>query len=133
MKVVVVLLVATNNLNVIAGNSVFSPPAKFERWSHFKDAGVPSVVGSNFGIVSVAEATCRIFANPSLDGYFFYRSLDRSQTVLDTLTSLPSSLQPSHLTLVAEDALKIPCAPGDVPTEGLNFTVSDLGPGLQNW
>jgi hypothetical protein len=73
-----------------------------------------------------------MLGSPQLDGFYFYRSFEKSQVVLDTLMSLPSSLQPSRLTLTAAGALLGPCSPGSVG-EKVSYNSSDIAGALQNW
>ena len=128
----------------------FTGSSQFERWSHFKNVGLPGVLPSNvsvgnvsrqtagspLGQAAIADATCRMLGDP-FDGYVFWRQPEKAQPVLDALKGSPSTDEPSHFTLTAQAALEPVCkaaAVGSVPlAPQTNFNVTDVAGAVQNW
>jgi len=84
----------------------FPDSARFERWSHFKDYGLPGTVGDSFNQVAIADGSCRLLEPPILlDGYAFWNEPQRVKSVLNALNATPTTGKPSYFVGVA---LKMP-------------------------
>lgn len=85
----------------------FSDSAAFERLSHFKDYGVPAVMGKDpVNSAAIADGSCRV-ACPAckFEGMFFWHYPDRVERVLKALASAAKTDQPSHFTLTVKKTL----------------------------
>lgn len=91
-----------------AADSAFSESACFERWSHFKDYGVPGTPHDPVNQAMIADGSCRLLGQP-LDGYHAWHDADRTRRVLDALAAAPATSNPSHFTLETRKALKRAC------------------------
>ena len=119
-----------------ADEHTFTGASRFERWSHFKDVGLLSVMSSPLGQAAIADASCRMLGT-AFDGYVFWRQPEKAQPVLAALKSSPATSEPSHFTLSAHAALEPVCkaaAAGSVPqAPQTNFSVADVAGAVQNW
>lgn len=133
------LFLALGALETTAENvSAFTPSAKFERWSHFKDYGVPAVLGKDaLNSAAIADGSCRMIKEA--DGFFYWHYPVRVQRVLEALKGSPPTSKPSHFTLTATELLSKACAamPDDAPAEptggARQYTVDAMAAALQNW
>ena len=93
--------------------AAFTDAERFERWSHFKDVGLPAVVPAHDTLdeAAIADGTCRLLAGASYGGDHFFLQPTRVQRVLDALgNATPPTAGPSRFTLRASDALAQGCA-----------------------
>jgi|Transcript_116872 hypothetical protein len=112
---------------------LFSDSAKFERWSHFKDYGVPAVMGKDeLNSAAIADGSCRLI-NQS-QGFSFWLYPGRVKRVLTALANAPPTSSPSYFTLSAEKALRDACVAqeGD-KLERPNYKLDALSASVQNW
>lgn len=112
--------------------SSFTDSERFERWSHFKDYGVPGTANDPTGQASVADATCRMLGG-SFDGFDFWRHPSRVAGVLNTLKTAPPTSNPSWHVLHLKSALVAPCSAGPGPDPTINFPTLSLSASLANW
>merc|ERR1711865_162448 len=96
------------NLPSEKSSSAFSDSGRFERWSHFKDYGVPGTVDDPVNKAAIADGTCRMVTQQH--GYLFWYDADHTQAVLDTLAAAPTTDGPSHFTLETSKALQEVCS-----------------------
>jgi hypothetical protein len=123
---------------VLAGSAVaqepFSESAKFERWSHFKDYGVPAVMGKDaLNSAAIADGSCRL-TGEKFDGFHFWHYPDRVERVLQALKDAPQTSNPSHFVLSAEKALRDACSDkkDDKPSQ-TSYELDSLAGSVQNW
>ena len=113
---------------------VFSNVARFERWSHFKDVGVPGTLHDALNKAAIADGSCRMLG-PSmlqLDGYALWKEPDRVEAVIGALSSTPTTTRPSYFVRSATEALLIPCSQPARPSPA-NFSTPALAAAIQNW
>ena len=111
----------------------FLDSARFERWSHFKDYGIPGTTSDPLNQAAIADGSCRMLEPPvALDGYAFWRSPTRVAKVLSALAAAPPTDKPSYFVRSTTERLLIPCSsPASlVPS---NFTVAATAASMQNW
>jgi len=86
-------------------SKVFSDSAVFERVSHFKDVGIPNTLKDPFNRAAIADGTCRAVSDNAGDlaGYAFWHHPDRVDAVIAAIAALPSTSQPSNMTLAAKN------------------------------
>ena len=127
--------VATPSAHAVA----FTDAERFERWSHFKDVGLPAVVPAHDTLdeAAIADGTCRLLAGASYGGDHFFLQPTRVQRVLDALgNATPPTAGPSRFTLRASDALARGCADlaaPPAPRPWSDFAVPALGAALSDW
>jgi hypothetical protein len=118
--------------------TAFTPSAQFERWSHFRDYGVPAVFGKDaLNSAAIADGSCRMIKE--VDGFFYWHYPGRVQRVLQALNGSASTSNPSHFTLTTTKSLQKACAaaPDDAPAQHIGgarqYEVGAMAPSLQNW
>jgi len=120
-------------LSAASSTTRFSDSARFERWSHFKDYGIPGTLTDALNQAAIADGTCRLVEPPiELDGDAFWYEPDRVKAVLAALAAAPPTGGPSYFVRAASNLLTIPCST-PAPRRPANFTVHDRGAALQNW
>ena len=96
---ILVLLLAV--LGCVAFNPVFTDSAIFERLSHFKDVGLPATLNDPVSRAMIADGSCRSVGVSDLAPFLMWSSLHSVETVLDTLSNLPDTSEPSHFVIVS--------------------------------
>jgi virulence-associated protein VagC len=122
---------------VLAGSAVahepFSESAKFERWSHFKDYGVPAVFGKDaLNSAAIADGSCRMLGQ-EFDGFHFWHYPDRVARVLQALKDAPPTSNPSHFVLSTEEALSKACSDKQDQPSQTTYELDSLAGSVQNW
>ena len=117
--------------------SCYSRSAQFERWSHFKDHGLPNVSNDPFNQAAIADGTCRML-DPHLPipGDAFWKSPSSVSSVLSALKSAPDTGKPSYFVSSANEMLLGPCANRTATSRASpswNFTISEVANGMFNW
>jgi len=111
----------------------FTDSAKFERWSHFKDYGVPAVMGKDaLNSAAIADGTCRL-TQQMFDGFFFWHYPRRVERVLQALKDAPPTSKPSFFVLSAEHALLDACSDKNDEAVRPEYTLDSLAGSVQNW
>merc|ERR1719183_1599645 len=102
------LLLGASLVDASLGESLaFTDSGRFERWSHFKDYGVPGTVHDPVNKAAIADGTCRMVMHQH--GYSFWYDASHTQAVLDVLAAAPGTDGPSHFTLETYSALQQAC------------------------
>jgi hypothetical protein len=110
----------------------FSESAKFERWSHFKDYGVPAVMGKDaLNSAAIADGSCRLVQQS--DGFYFWHYPSRVERVLRALADAPPTSNPSYFVLSLEKALRAACSDNDDKASRPEFKLESLATSVQNW
>jgi len=122
---------------LLAGSAVarepFSESAKFERWSHFKDYGVPAVMGKDaLNSAAIADGSCRL-TGQAFDGFYFWHYPDRVERVLQALKDAPPTSNPSHFVLSVEKALRDACSDKQDKPSQTSYELGSLAGSVQNW
>lgn len=91
----------------------FTDPDRFERWSHFKDIGVPNTLTDDLNRAAIADGTCRLVEGAAYAGFRFWHDTEHVGRVLTALNATPPTANPSRFTLQAKDALATACAADD--------------------
>lgn len=112
---------------------LFSDSARFERWSHFKDYGIPGTVDDVFNQAAIADGSCRL-VEPAieLDGSALFHEPTRVKAVLAALKAAPATDRPSYFVRATKEALRIPCST-PAPSVTPKVAVSAIAAGMQNW
>jgi len=111
----------------------FSESAKFERWSHFKDYGVPAVMGKDaLNSAAIADGSCRLTGR-EFDGFYFWYYPDRVERVLQALKDAPPTSNPSSFVLSTEKALLDACSDKQDKPSRSGFELESLAGSVQNW
>ena len=113
--------------------SSFTESDRFERWSHFRNVGLPATVNDTLNQAAIADGACRLLPDASYSGYTYWHYPQRVRRVLDALGRAPSTLQPSAFTLSAGAGLAKACEPA-VEDEPANVsTVPARAAAMENW
>jgi len=137
----VVALLLTLGVNFCVGMSVFTESARFERLSHFKDAGLVHHLNT-VDQAMIADGIYRMFkTNESTfeDGYALWKNREVTQMINDQTKNLPSTDGPSHFILTAHKVL-----PNVFPSEnatsddgyscwGGKHSITDMSNAMYNW
>jgi len=126
---------ATLVLSAVACTSAyFSDSARFERWSHFKEYGIPGTVHDALNQAAIADGTCRMLDPPiELDGYALWTEPLRVASVIAALADAPPTDRPSYFVRATTERLLLPCSTPKPFSPTTNFTVAARASGLQNW
>ena len=101
---------AVASLTALA-SGCFSNSAQFERWSHFKDYGLPGVKHDPLNQAAIADGSCRLVEPPlELDGDSFWTQRARVSAVLAALAEAPPTDKPSHFVRATNALLRRPCS-----------------------
>jgi len=115
-----------------AAQEAFPDSAKFERWSHFKDYGVPAVMGKDaLNSAAIADGTCRLIQQT--DGFYFWHYPSRVERVLQALADAPPTSNPSYFVLATEKALRDACSDQRDKAARPEYTIDSLAGSVQNW
>jgi len=109
----------------------FSDSGRFERWSHFKDYGVPGTVHDPVNKAAIADGVCRMLTQQH--GYTFWHDAVHTQAVLDTLAAAPATDGPSHFTLETSKALRGVCSQESSNLQRPDYDIASVASSLQNW
>ena len=110
-----------------------SNSARFERWSHFKDHGVPGTLHDPLNQAAIADGSCRMLGpEVQLDGYALWHEPERVGAVIAALADAPATDRPSYFVRWMQEALLIPCSRPAIASPA-NFSTAALASGLQNW
>jgi len=125
-------VVGAMSVDATIGESLaFTDSGRFERWSHFKDYGVPGTVHDPVNKAAIADGTCRMVTQQN--GYAFWYDAAHTQTVLDTLAAAPGTDGPSRFTLETKTALEQACLPSTNQPQRPDYDLSSVASSFQNW
>jgi len=124
-----------------AAQDPFTESAKFERWSHFKNYGVPAVMGKDaLNSAAIADGTCRFLqhvrltdGNDGFDGFYFWHYPSRVERVLKALADAPPTSNPSYFVLSADKALRNACSDKSDKASRPEYKLDSLAGSVQNW
>jgi len=125
------LLVGAIAVDAFGESLAFTDSGRFERWSHFKDYGVPGTVHDPVNKAAIADGTCRMVTQQH--GYTFWYDAAHTQAVLDTLAAAPGTDGPSRFTLETKTALEQVCQSSTNQPQRPDYDVSSLATSFQNW
>ena len=119
----------------LAANCPFTDSQRFERWSHFKDDGLPAVLRANDTLnqAAIADGSCRMLPGASYPGFAFWHSPRRVSRVLAALSATPSTSRPSNFTLTAQSLLAEACQPADGDGASNVSTIAARAAAMDNW
>ena len=103
------LFIAARSSDVSAAPLVFTDAGRFERWSHFKDVGIPNTLTDQLNRAAIADGTCRLVTGLEFSGFRFWHHTQNVLAVLTALNNTPSTQSPSQFTLQAGSALAVAC------------------------
>jgi len=109
----------------------FTDSGRFERWSHFKDYGVPGTLHDPVNKAAIADGICRMVTQQH--GYAFWYDATHTQAVLDTLAAAPATDAPSHFTMETSKALQDVCSQGSSHLQRPDYDLASVASSLQNW
>jgi len=113
-------------------NMEITEGGRFERWSHFKDYGVPGTLNDPVNKAAMADGACRLLGQK--DGFVMWKDGARTQRVLDTLAAAPATDRPSYFTLEVRKALENVCfTPSDHEASRPDYDISVMASSMQNW
>lgn len=124
----------TLELAAQSASAVMTDSARFERLQHFKDVGVPATTKNPLARATIAYATCLLFhVYPA--ALFNVWNKDATDAILGSLSSLPTSDNPSWMTLTAKKAMPSTCS--NWGAGGVNdldaFGFDDVYGNVDNW
>eukprot|EP00929_Paragymnodinium_shiwhaense_P115043 TRINITY_DN8363_c0_g1_i1.p1 TRINITY_DN8363_c0_g1~~TRINITY_DN8363_c0_g1_i1.p1 ORF type:complete len:235 (+),score=48.64 TRINITY_DN8363_c0_g1_i1:214-918(+) len=112
--------------------AAFTDSERFERWSHFKDYGVPGTVHDPVNKAAIADGACRLVVQQG--GSTFWHSAERTQQVLDTLAKSPKTDKPSYFTLTTKASLERVCkGTSGEPMKRPDYDPSVIIKSFANW
>jgi ankyrin repeat protein len=119
---------------MLASAPYFLDSARFERWEHFKDYGLPGTKHDPLNQAAIADGSCRLVDPPvALDGFAFWRSPKRVKKVLAALADAPPTDKPSYFVRATSELLLIPCSTPAPVLPSSNFTVAATAASMENW
>lgn len=119
-------------ISVTAKETEIVDSGRFERWSHFKDYGVPGTVNDPVNKAAIADGTCRLLEQRN--GFFMWRDGNRTQRVIDALAAAPRTDQPSHFVLETAKSLQQACFDDSgEPAVRPDYDVKVVASSMQNW
>ena len=122
-----------------AENKAFTESARFERLSHFKDAGLVNHLNS-VDEAMIADGSCRLFTEQQ-EGYALWYDRETTEKVNNATKDLPMTEKASYFTLTAEDILpqvcpkstNIPQRNGEYSCLGGGHNIDQISSAMSNW
>ena len=114
----------------------FSGAEQFERWSHFKDHGIPGTTGDDLSRAAIADGACRMLNGRNFGGYALWDNKTLADSVIATLVMhTPSTDRPSHFVHASAAALAAACPSGEVGVKPAapRFALKPLSAALNAW
>jgi len=119
-------------LSTAALATPFTEPAKFERWSHFYDYGIPGTAKDPVGQAAITDGSCRMLGIP-FDGYHFWQYPTRVKRVLTAFKSAPPTSMPSHFVLTTNALLTEACTNNSTAAVNTTLPAQTVHSSVQNW
>lgn len=136
------LLIAGAGVALGQERAVFTESARFERLSHFKDAGLVNELNS-VDEAMIADGTYRMFKKDGShdfeDGYALWKNREATEMVNNETKSLPKTQGPSHFVLTAHKELpevfptENPSDDGGYSCKGGKHALEDMTNSMYNW
>ena len=120
-------------------NKAFTESARFERLSHFKDAGLVNHLNS-VDEAMIADGSCRLFTEEQ-DGYALWYDRTATELVNNATKDLPITEKASHFTLTAEKVLPDICPKAsdikikesEYSCKGGGHNIDEISNAMSNW
>lgn len=123
-----------------AENKAFTESARFERLSHFKDAGLINHLNT-VDEAMIADGSCRLFTEEQ-GGYALWYNRTATELVNNATKDLPVTEKPSHFVLTAEDVLPKICPKpttrirqknDEYSCRGGSHNIDEISTAMSNW
>ena len=118
---------------LVVALTTFTESDRFERWSHFKDAGLPGTVNDTLNQAAIADGACRMLPDASYSGYTYWHYPERVRCVLEALEDAPSTLGPSLFTRSTNATLSRACEPAEGDAPANVSTVAARAASMDSW
>ena len=134
-----VLIFALLTKNIHCASKVFTESARFERLSHFKDAGLVNHLNT-VDEAMIADGSCRLFTEEQ-DGYALWYDRSTTERVNNATKNLPVTEKPSHFVLMAEEILPKVCPKSnsieqpnnEYSCQGEGHNIDEISNAMSNW
>jgi len=132
-------LLAFLTLSCNGENKAFTESARFERLSHFKDAGLVNHLNT-VDEAMIADGSCRLFTEEQ-DGYALWHDRTATELVNNATKDLPITEKASHFVLTAEKVLPDICPKSSkINTKGSEYSckggghnIDEISQAMSNW
>jgi len=122
-----------------AENKAFTESARFERLSHFKDAGLVNELNT-VDQAMIADGSCRLFTEEQ-DGYALWHDRTTTELVNNATKDLPMTEQASRFVLTAEKILPEVCPKSsnvvredaEYSCKGGGHNIDQISASMSNW
>jgi len=120
-------------------NKAFTESARFERLSHFKDAGLVNHLNT-VDEAMIADGSCRLFTDEQ-DGYALWHDRTAWEVVNNATKDLPITEKASHFVLTAEKILPDVCPKSsniqskdaEYSCKGGGHNIDEISQAMSNW
>jgi len=120
-------------------NKAFTESARFERLSHFKDAGLVNHLNT-VDEAMIADGSCRLFTDEQ-DGYALWHDRATTEAVNNATKDLPITEKASHFVLTAEKVLPEICPKSsniqskdaEYSCKGGGHNIDEISQAMSNW
>lgn len=120
-------------------NKAFTESARFERLSHFKDAGLVNHLNT-VDEAMIADGSCRLFTDAQ-DGYALWHDRTATEAVNNATKDLPITEKASHFVLTAEKTLPNVCPKSsniqskdaEYSCKGGGHNIDEISQAMSNW
>merc|ERR1711997_724066 len=134
-----VLVFAFLTKNIHCERKVFTESARFERLSHFKDAGLVNHLNT-VDEAMIADGSCRLFTEEQ-DGYALWHDRTTTELVNNATKDLPMTEQASRFVLTAEKILPEVCPKtsnvvrkdAEYSCKGGGHNIDQISASMSNW
>ena len=134
------LILACITACINAENKAFTESARFERLSHFKDAGLVNHLNT-VDEAMIADGACRLFTEEQ-DGYSLWYDRIATEQVNNATKDLPMTEKASHFVLTAKEVLPDICPKPTTRTHQKNneyscrgggHNIDEISAAMSNW
>ena len=122
----------------IRSSDDFDGSAQFERWSYFKDVGIPATLHDILNRAAIADGSCRMLNGHAFGGYALWYNSSLASSVISVMSVLPPTTRHSHFVHEANRALSGVCPSGEVGVApmspvGGGFQLAAVATSLNAW